>query len=205
MAGVDPRLNKALKSFLSEWRAHKSANLTLKSVKGELSVTLNMRLGYHGEKPEAGRGYQNLQWTQVGPSQLCRREHRAFDPVIQQKAAEHAASVAAFHSPTPAEQAVGVTAGQAVVEEAASATGEQAAPVVGESAAGQAAAPTHLTVPPPSSPPSTFPPCVSPSLTSPPPTSPLLREGFNKKNTSFYPHLVDKGGGSADVDNYFFL
>ena len=33
-----------------------------------------------------------------------------------------------------------------------------------------------------------------------------LREGFNKKKTSFYPHLVDKGGvGSADVDNFFFL
>ena len=27
-----------------------------------------------------------------------------------------------------------------------------------------------------------------------------VREGFNKKNTSFYPHLVDKGGGSANVD-----
>ena len=70
MAGVDPRLTRALKSFLSEWKAHKSADLTLKSVKNELSVTFNMRLCYHGEKPEAGRGYQNLQWTQVGSSQL---------------------------------------------------------------------------------------------------------------------------------------
>jgi hypothetical protein len=42
----------------------------------------------------------------------------------------------------------------------------------------------------------------------------LLREGF-KKNTSFYPHLVDKGGGrpmwlserggSAHVDNFFLI
>ena len=30
----------------------------------------------------------------------------------------------------------------------------------------------------------------------------ILREGL-KKNMSFYPHFVDKGGGSADVDNFF--
>ena len=104
VAGVDPRLNKTLTSFLSEWRAHNSAVLTLKSVRGELSVTLKMKLGYHGEKPEAGMDYQNLQWKQIGPSQLRQRERRAADPVVQQKAAEYVAA-AAIHPPTPAEQA----------------------------------------------------------------------------------------------------
>ena len=50
VAGVDSRLNKALQSFLIEWKGHNSASLTLKSVKGELSVTLKMKLGRYGEK-----------------------------------------------------------------------------------------------------------------------------------------------------------
>ena len=53
-------------------------------------------------------GYQNLQRTQVGPSQLCRRERRAADPLVQQKAAEYAAAAAAaaLHPAISAEQAV---------------------------------------------------------------------------------------------------
>ena len=93
MAGADSSLNKALKTFLSEWKAHNSASLTLKSVRGKLSVSLKLKLGHHGEKPEAGRGYQNLQRTQVGPSQLRRRERQAADPLVQQKAAEYVVTV----------------------------------------------------------------------------------------------------------------
>ena len=125
VAGADSSLNKALKSFLSEWKAHNSASLTLKSVKGELSVTLKMKLGRYGEKPDAGQAYQSLQRTQAGPSQLCRRERRAADPVVQQKAAEHAASSAAAGAPYPAAsagQAVAFAAGQAEAEEASQST-----------------------------------------------------------------------------------
>ena len=161
VAGVDSRLNKALQSFLIEWKGHNSASLTLKSVKGELSVTLKMKLGRYGEKPQAGRGYQNLQRMQVGPSQFRRRERRAADPVVQKKAAEYAAAAAALHPATPAEQAVGDFAEQAT-------SAEQASPVPGQAAAGQAA----VAGVPPSPPPSLCP--SLPSLTSPPPSSPPL-------------------------------
>ena len=143
VAGANSSLNKALMSFLSEWKANNSASLTLKSVRGELSVTLKLKLGHHGEKPEASRGYQNLQRTQVGPSQLRRRERRAADPLVQQKAAEYAAA-SALPPANPAEQAVAVTAGQAKAEEAPSA--EEAVPAAGQAAAGQASVPSDLGV-----------------------------------------------------------
>ena len=80
VAGVDPRLVKALTSFLRKWMANKSAKLTLNSVKGEHSVTLKLNLGYHGEQPD-----QNFQRTQIGPRQLLRRERRAADPGRKQQ------------------------------------------------------------------------------------------------------------------------
>ena len=51
-------------------------------------------------------GYQNLQRTQVGFSQLRRRERQADDPSLQKKAAQYAADAAALHPAIPAEQAV---------------------------------------------------------------------------------------------------
>ena len=165
MAGVNSSLNKALESFLSEWKAHNSASLTLKSVKGELLVTLKMKLGRYGKKPDAGKGYQSLQRTQACPSQLRRREQRAADPVVQLKAAEHAASAAAApSSAAPAGQAVAFAAGQAEAEEASQSTAEEAAPTAEQSAAGQAAADIS---PPVSSPPLTSPPSTSNSTFSP--------------------------------------
>ena len=100
MAGV----NKAFRTFLNNWKAQKSATLSLRSDKGELSVVLKVNLGLYSVsegRKEAGRGYKGLLGRQVGPSQLHRRERRAADPVIQQRAAGHAASAAAGDALTP--------------------------------------------------------------------------------------------------------
>ena len=103
MAGV-AGVNKAFRTFLNNWKAQKSATLSLRSDKGELSVVLKVNLGLYSVsegRKEAGRGYKGLLGRQVGPSQLHRRERRAADPVIQQRAAEHAASAAAGDALTP--------------------------------------------------------------------------------------------------------
>ena len=146
VTGVEARLIKLLKTCTSEWWAKNSAILTLKCVRGEVSVNLKMKLGPFSDKPEAGRGYQNLQRTQIGPSQLRRRERRAADPVVKQKAAEYAATAlaspptaaaanppaAAAQAATSAEQAAGTSvkeassAGLAASAEQAAATTEQA-------------------------------------------------------------------------------
>ena len=84
--------------------------MSLKSDKGDLSVILELRIGNFSEKQEAGRGHQNLQRRQVGPSQLRRRERRASDKDVQRKAAEYAASL-----PAAAENAASTSAEQATL------------------------------------------------------------------------------------------
>ena len=119
MAGV-AGVNKALRTFLNSWKAQKSATLSLESDKGDLSVVLKVNFGLYSDsegRKEAGRGYQGLLGRQVGPSQLRRRERRAADQAIQQRAAEHAASAAAGDALSPAavEQAAPDPAEQAAV------------------------------------------------------------------------------------------
>ena len=91
------------------WKAQKSAIISPKSDKDDLEVNI----GLYSESEvriEASRGYQGLLERQVDPSDLRRRERRASDPAIQQRAAEHAAFAAAGDALAPdaasAEQAV---------------------------------------------------------------------------------------------------
>ena len=77
MAGA-AGVRKALKAYLNSWKAKRSAKLTLSSDKGDLLVTLELKLGLYCEskrRDEAGRGYQGLHGRQVSPSQLRRRDH----------------------------------------------------------------------------------------------------------------------------------
>ena len=92
VAGMDKRLQNALTTFLSTWKAERSAKLSLKSDDGDLSVNLELKIGHYSENSEADRGHQNLQRRQVGPSQFRRRQRRAADQAVQQRAAEHAAA-----------------------------------------------------------------------------------------------------------------
>lgn len=121
----------ALKAFLDIWKAQNSAKLSLHSDKGAISVILELKLGHYGEKPIASRGHQNSQRRRVGPSPLRRRERRAADKAVQQRAAEHAA-LSVFPSSSPA------AAAAAPAEEAAAHSEEDAAPA--EEAVAQGAA-----------------------------------------------------------------
>ena len=188
MAGA-AGVRKALKTFLNSWKGNKSAKLTLTSVKGDLSVVLELKLGQYceSERRVEGRGYQGLHGRQVGPSQLRRRERRAADPVIQQRAAAHAASAQTGPALPPvsvaAEEAVTAAAAQvaASAEEAASDSAQhavaagQAVPAAGQAApAGQTVAPVHTGAPRPTP----YVPVPAPPLPTPPleiaPTLPPL-------------------------------
>lgn len=131
------QLDVALKAFLDIWKAQNSAKLSLHSDKGALSVILELKLGHYGEKPIASRGHQNSQRRRVGPSPLRRRERRAADKAVQQRAAEHAA-LSVFPSSSPA------AAAAAPAEEAAAHSEEDAAPAEEAVAQGAALAPKVL-------------------------------------------------------------
>ena len=86
MAGVE-RAKKALWSLLRSYNARGSAKLTVTTAKGKLKVILEESFDVQPTAIKATK--------RPSPSQLRRKERRAADPAVQQRAAEHQAQVAA--------------------------------------------------------------------------------------------------------------
>ena len=86
MAGVE-RAKRALWSLLRSYNAKGSAKLTVTTVKGKLKVILEESFDVQPIAVKAPK--------RPSPSQLRRKERRAADPAVQQRAAEHQAQVAA--------------------------------------------------------------------------------------------------------------
>ena len=85
MAGVE-RAKRALWSLLRSYNAKGSAKLTVTTVKGKLKVILEESFDVQPTAIKATK--------RPSPSQLRRKERRAADPAVQQRAAEHQARVA---------------------------------------------------------------------------------------------------------------
>ena len=85
MAGVE-RAKRALWSLLRSYNAKGSAKLTVTTVKGKLKVILEESFDVQPIAVKAPK--------RPSPSQLRRKERRAADPAVQQRAAEHQARVA---------------------------------------------------------------------------------------------------------------
>ena len=86
MAGVE-RAKRALWSLLRSYNAKGSAKLTVTTVKGKLKVILEESFDVQPIAVKAPK--------RPSPSQLRRKERRAADPAVRQRAAEHQARVAA--------------------------------------------------------------------------------------------------------------
>ena len=77
-------------ALVNQWKAKKSATLTLKSVNGDLTVAFSVNLGQHNEKeptktcPPLKRG--------ASSSKQRRKQRRAADPAVQLRAKAHAAA-----------------------------------------------------------------------------------------------------------------
>ena len=84
MAGVE-RAKRALWSLLRSYNAKGSAKLTVTTVKGKLKVILEESIDVQPIAIKAPK--------RPSPSQLRRKERRAADPAVQQRAAEHQARV----------------------------------------------------------------------------------------------------------------
>ena len=85
MAGVE-RAKRALWSLLRSYNAKGSAKLTVTTVKGKLKVILEESFDVQPIAVKAPK--------RPSPSQLRRKERRAADPAVQQRAVEHQARVA---------------------------------------------------------------------------------------------------------------
>ena len=89
MAGVD-RAKKALWALLGDFDAGRTAKLTVSTVRGKLRVILEESFDQHSNV------LPNIKSPRrVSPSQLRRKERRAADPAVRQRAAEHAGEAAA--------------------------------------------------------------------------------------------------------------
>ena len=86
MAGVE-RAKRALWSLLRTFKVQGSAKLTVSTAKGKLKVILEESFDVQPTAIKATK--------RPSPSQLRRKERRAADPAVQQRAAEHQAQVAA--------------------------------------------------------------------------------------------------------------
>ena len=86
MAGVE-RAKKALWSLLRSYNARGSAKLTVTTAKGKLKVILEESFDVQPTAVKAPK--------RPSPSQIRRKERRAADPAVQQRAAQHQARAAA--------------------------------------------------------------------------------------------------------------
>ena len=86
MAGVE-RAKRALWSLLRSYNAQGSAKLTVTTAKGKLKVILEDSFDVQHTAVKATK--------RPSPSQLRRKERRAADPAVRQRAAEHQAQAAA--------------------------------------------------------------------------------------------------------------
>ena len=93
MAGVE-RAKKALWALLRSYDARSSAKLTISTEKGKLKVVLEQSFDQHSN-------VQTKAPRRISPSQLRRKERRAADPAVRQRAAAHQAAGEAAVLPSP--------------------------------------------------------------------------------------------------------
>ena len=89
MAGVESA-KKALWALLRNFNASRTAKLTVTTAKGKLKVILEESFDQHSNVKSTPK--------RPSPSQLRRKEKRAADPAVRQRAAEHQARVEAASS-----------------------------------------------------------------------------------------------------------
>ena len=94
MASVT-EVKRSFWTLVNLWKAKKSATLTLKSVKGDLEVTFNVNLGQHDGKDEPrNQKTQFLLKRGASSSKQRRKQRRAADPAVKQRAEAYAAAEA---------------------------------------------------------------------------------------------------------------
>ena len=91
MAGVT-EAKRSFWALVNQWKAKKSATLTLKSVNGELRVSFTVSLGQHDDsEPTHLKTRQPLK-RGASASKQRRKQRRAADPAVQLRAEAHAAA-----------------------------------------------------------------------------------------------------------------
>ena len=90
MAGVESA-KRALWALLKNFDARRTAKLTVTTERGKLIVNLEESFKKHSNVLGSSKTPVKRS-TRVSPSRLRRRERRAADPAVRQRAAEHAAA-----------------------------------------------------------------------------------------------------------------
>ena len=82
---------RALRALLKNFDARRTAKLTVTTERGKLIVNLEESFNRHSNVLSSSKTPVKKS-TRVSPSRLRRRERRAADPAVRQKAAEHASA-----------------------------------------------------------------------------------------------------------------
>ena len=91
-------VTEAKRSFwalVNQWKAKKSATLTLKSVNGDLKVAFSVNLGQHDDSEPTNQKTHRPLKRGASSSKQRRKRKRAADPAVQLRAEAHAAAQAA--------------------------------------------------------------------------------------------------------------
>ena len=91
-------VTEAKRSFwalVNQWKAKKSATLTLKSVNGDLKVAFSVNLGQHDDSEPTNQKTHRPLKRGASSSKQRRKQKRAADPAVQLRAEAHAAAQAA--------------------------------------------------------------------------------------------------------------
>ena len=103
MAGVESA-KRALRALLKNFNSRRTAKLTVTTENGKLIVNLEESFNKHSNVSASSKTPVKRS-TRVSPSRLRRRERRAADPAVRQRAAEHAAAAVASDSEDSAQSA----------------------------------------------------------------------------------------------------
>ena len=90
MAGVESAM-RALRALLKNFDERRTAKLTVTTERGKLIVNLEESFNRHSNVLTSSKTPVKKS-TRVSPSRLRRRERRAADPAVRQRAAEHASA-----------------------------------------------------------------------------------------------------------------
>ena len=91
MAGVT-EAKRSFWAFVNQWKAKKSATLTLKSVNGDLRVSFSVSLGQHDDSEPTHQKTRHPLKRGASSSKQRRKQRRAADPAVQLRAEAYAAA-----------------------------------------------------------------------------------------------------------------
>ena len=97
MAGVT-EAKRSFWALVNQWKAKKSATLTLKSVNGDLRVSFSVSLGQHDDSEPTHQKTRRPLKRGASSSKQRRKQRRAADPAVQLRAEAHAAAQEASDS-----------------------------------------------------------------------------------------------------------